>query len=142
MKTRFVWLLLFMSATVSAEWEKIKGAAGTSVEKFIDTETMRQTGPMNTMRRVWEISNLAKGASNKASSNVLSIKSQVEYDCKDRRVRVLEESYFSEHWAKGEDVAGTAPDVKSRDWSGIVKGSIHEAIFNRVCPNDGSETKN
>ena len=89
MKTRFVWLLLFMSATVSAEWEKIKGAAGTSVEKFIDTETMRQTGPMNTMRRVWEISNLAKGASNKALFNVLSIKSQVEYDCKDRRVREI-----------------------------------------------------
>ena len=138
MKTRFVWLLLFMSATVSAEWEKIKGAAGTSVEKFIDTETMRQTGPMNTMRRVWEISNLAKGASNKALSNVLSIKSQVEYDCKDRRVRVLEESYFSEPWAKGETLAEPEPEIKSRDWSGIVKGSIQETVFNRVCPNDGS----
>ena len=134
MKKLFPLLLLFMSATASAEWVKINGAAGTSAEKFIDTETMRQTGPMNTMRRVWEISNLAKGAANK----VLSIKSHVEYDCKDRRVRVLEDSYFSEHWAKGEDVAGMAPDIKSRDWSGIVKGSIHETIFNRVCPNDGS----
>ena len=134
MKRGFLWLLLLISATASAEWEKVKGAAGTSVEKFIDTETMRQTGPMNTMRRVWEISNLAKGSSNKA----LSIKSQVEYDCKDRRVRVLEENYFSEHWAKGDDVAGIAPNNKLGDWSGIAKGSIQETIFNRVCPNDGS----
>ena len=134
MKTRLLWLLLFMSASAFAEWEKIPSAASTSAEKFIDTETMRQTGPMNTMRRVWEISNLAKAAPNK----VLSIKSQVEYDCKDRRVRVLEENYFSEHWAKGEAVAEPAPDSKSRDWSGIVAGSIQETIFNRVCPNDGS----
>ena len=101
MKKLVPLLLLFMSATASADWLKINSAAGTSPEKFIDMTAIRQTGPMNTMRRVWEISNLAKGASNK----VLSIKNYMEYDCKDRRIRVLEESNFSEYWAQGEKLA-------------------------------------
>ena len=100
MQKLFPLLLVFISTTVSADWVKIDVAADTASEKFIDTKAIRQTGPMNTMRRVWEISNLAKGASNK----VLSIKNEVEYDCKDRRVRVLEESNFSEHWAQGENL--------------------------------------
>ena len=61
-------LLVFISATVSADWVKINVAVDTASEKFIDVKAIRQTGPMNTMRRVWEISNLAKGASNKVLS--------------------------------------------------------------------------
>ena len=136
MKKLLPLLLLFMSATASADWVKINGTADTSSEKFIDTKAIRQTGPMNTMRRVWEISNLAKGASNK----VLSIKNYMEYDCKDRRIRVLEESNFSEYWAQGENLAVMGHDIKSGNWSDIGKGSVSEAIFNRVCPNDESDT--
>ena len=132
MKKLFPFVLVFISATVSADWVKINVAADTASEKFIDVKAIRQTGPMNTMRRVWEISNLAKGASNK----VLSIKNEVEYDCKDRRVRVLEESNFSEHWAQGENLTLTVLDPKPGNWSDISKGSLSETIFNRVCPND------
>lgn len=93
---------------------------------------MRQTGPMNTMRRVWELSNLANGVPNK----VLSTKAQVEYDCKDRRVRVLEEARFSEHWAQGENLTLKGLEIKTGNWSAISKGSVSDTIFNRVCPND------
>lgn len=125
-------LLLLMSVTASADWLKINGAADSSAGKFIDTKTMRQTGPMNTMRRVWELSNLTNGASNKA----LSTKAQVEYDCKDRRVRVLEETSFSEHWAQGDNLTLKGLDIKTGDWSAISKGTVSDTIFNRVCPND------
>ncbi len=125
-------LLLFTSATASADWLKIDVAADTSAGKFIDTKTMRQTGPMNTMRRVWELSNLANGVPNK----VLSTKAQVEYDCKDRRVRVLEEARFSEHWAQGENLTLKGLEIKTGNWSAISKGSVSDTIFNRVCPND------
>lgn len=70
-------LLVLASLPASAEWVKINPMAGATSEKFIDTKAIRQTGPMNTMRRVWEMSNLTKGASNK----VLSIKNHMEYDC-------------------------------------------------------------
>ena len=135
MKTLFPLLLLFLSATVSADWVKITGTADTSSEKFIDTTAIRQTGPMNTMRRVWELSNLAKSASNKA----LSIKHYMEYDCKDRRVRVLEESYFSEHMAQGESLTLPSREQNPSNWSGIAKGSVSEVVFNRVCPHDDSD---
>ena len=132
MQKLFPLLLVFISTTVSADWVKIDVAVDTASEKFIDVKAIRQTGPMNTMRRVWEISNLAKGASNK----VLSIKIEVEYDCKDRRVRVLEESNFSEHWAQGENLTSKGHDIKPGNWSDLSKGSVSETIFNRVCPND------
>ena len=132
MKKLFPLLAILVSATVSADWVKIPGATDTASEKFIDMKAIRQTGPMNTMRRVWEISNLMKDAPDK----VLSIKSHVEYDCKDRRVRVLEESKFSEHWARGDSLTLTALDPKLGNWSDLSKGSVSETIFNRVCPND------
>lgn len=90
---------------------------------------------MNTMRRVWELSNLAKNASNK----VLSTKKYMEYDCKDRRLRVLEESNFSDYWAQGESLAVMGLDMKPGNWSDIGKGSLSETIFNRVCPHDESD---
>ena len=132
MKKLFPLLAILVSATVSADWVTIPGATETAPEKFIDIKAIRQTGPMNTMRRVWEISNLAQDAPDK----VLSIKSHVEYDCKDRRVRVLEESKFSEHWARGDNLTLTALDPKLGNWSNLSKGSVSETIFNRVCPND------
>ena len=137
MKKLFPLLLLFMSATASADWVKINGVTDTSPEKFIDTNAIRQSGPMNTMRRVWELTHLARGASDK----VLSTKNYMEYDCKDRRVRVLEESSFSEHWAQGENLTVTGPDNKRADWSAIGKGSVSETVFNRVCPSDESDTR-
>ena len=138
MKSLFLLLLLFISATASADWLKINGVADPSSEKFIDMDAIRQTGPMNTMRRVWEVSNLTTGTANKA----LSIKNHTESDCKDRRIRILEESNFSEHWAKGESLTVTGHDTKPGNWSSIRKGSVSEAIFNRVCPSDESDTGN
>ena len=135
MKELLFLLLAFVSATVSADWVKIGGPATAASEKFIDTAAIRQTGPMNTMRRVWELSNLAKPAANKT----LSIKSHVEYDCKDRRVRILEESNFSEPWARGENLTSATLDSPPGKWIGIRKGSVIATIFNRVCPNDDSD---
>ena len=136
--------ILISTATVAdsaappalTEWIKINGIADTSFEKYIDTKAIRQTGPMNTMRRVWEISNLTKIASNK----VLSIKRYMEYDCKDRRIRVLEESGFSEHWAQGATLTTTALDAKSGKWNDITDGSAVDIVFKRVCPSDESDT--
>ena len=135
MKKMCPLLLLLISAIASAEWTKINDAANVSFEQFIDTKTIRQTGPMNTMRRIWEMSNLAKRAAN----NALSTKNYTEYDCKDRRVRTLEETSFSEPWAAGANLTVTADDAKPGNWSGITKGSTSEIIFSRVCPHDDSD---
>ena len=137
MKKLFLLILVFTSAPASAEWLKIKGKADSSPGKFIDVETIRQTGPMNTMRRVWEIDHLAEPDSNGA----LSIKNYVEYDCKDHRVRMLEESSFTEYWAKGQNLASRVHDSKSAKWRAIGKRSVGEIVFRRVCPHDESDTK-
>ncbi len=133
MKTLYFLLLLLMSATAAADWVKVIRPTGATPERFIDTETMRQTGPMNTMRRVWELSNLNQSP----GAKFLSVKSLVEYDCKDRRVRVLEENYFAGPGAQGESVVGPEGDLKRSAWRGIRKRTVDETIFKRVCPHDG-----
>jgi hypothetical protein len=125
----FVFFVL-ASTYAQADWEKIDAAASDQIETFIDAKRIRQSGPMNTMRRVWEVSNLPQRLSN----NALSIKTQLEYDCKDRRVRTLEEALFPEHFARGTPIAAKQEMVKTGDWLVINKASVTEVIFNRVCP--------
>lgn len=117
-----------------AEWVAMPRATDGSLETFIDLETVRQTGPMNIMRRVWQLSLLAPGAANKA----LSVKSHVEYDCKDGRYRVLEVNYFTEAWGRGRQLESTVPSAVSSDWNVIDKDSLSALIFRRVCPHDGN----
>lgn len=136
MKFLLPCVLLLFSHTVCAgpAWLKVPAASDASMEKFIDTNNIRQTGPMSIFRRVWEITNHAQ----KNSDQGLSVKSQVEYDCMERRVRVLEESTFAAPWAQGE-ILNTVKPATSPDWSAIGKGTGSEAIFFLVCPYDDSD---
>lgn len=127
--------MLGLSLSASADWVKVKGATDASSEHFTEGDTIRQTGPMNTMRRVWQLTHLAKGGSNQ----FFSIKQYMEYDCRTRRVRVLEESQFSEYWAQGTSLVVMGPDMQPGQWSDIGKSGLGESIFKRVCPHDDSD---
>lgn len=113
-----------------AEWVKIDFKSSDQIERFIDPNRIRQSGPMNTMRRVWELSNLPTRMPNTARS----IKSYIEYDCKDRRIRTIEEAFFSQHFAQGEPLAAMNQATKLGDWRDMGKGGADEMIFDRVCP--------
>ena len=134
MKRLLPVVALFYGAVASADWVAVPRAADPSPATFIDMETIRQTGPMNTMRRVWQLRNLTQSA----AENTLSIKSHMEYDCKDRRVRLLEANHFADSWGRGDKLDVAVPAAKSRDWGVIGKGNLSEAIFLRVCPRDGT----
>jgi hypothetical protein len=125
-----VILLMLTAAIAHADWVKIDAQASDQTEKFIDATRIRQSGPMNTMRRVWVLSNLPTHTPN----NALSIKNQLEYDCKDRRVRTLEETFFSVHFAQGQALSATNQTTKIGDWREMGKGGVDETIFERVCP--------
>lgn len=136
-RTVFLLLLFVSAAAAAADWLKIPGAVDSLSEVFIDTSAIRQTGPMNTMRRVWELRqpalrDLPKGS----ASQVVSSQHQVEYDCKDRRFRTLAERSFSAPWGQGEMLVTVEHDIPSATWREIAKGGLNEAVFNRVCPND------
>ena len=128
-------LLLFVSTGACADWVQIRSIADTATEVFIEPSSIRQSGPMSIMRRVWEIRNFSPDASNQ----VLSTKTRMEYDCKDRRLRVLEQSQFSAHWARGEPLPGLGTDIQPSPWSDIAAGSVMATIFSQVCPHDGSD---
>lgn len=127
-KTIPIICLLFSTSAI-ADWVKIQRGPASSVEKLIDEGAIRQTGPMNTMRRVWEITNYAQPDTDK----MLSTKNYIEYDCMNNRVRVLEETRFAERGAQGPKLP-PAPNVVLDNWMPIERGSISRAVLMEVCP--------
>ncbi len=125
-------LLLCVSTAASADWLKVGGDAAAPADVFIDSTAIRQSGPMNTMRRVWELRNLGQPRADLA----WSVKSHVEYDCKDRRRRVLDAIPFAAHWAQGSALPHAAQDAWPEAWRNIDQTGLHATVFKRVCPND------
>ena len=135
MKTLLLFLLLSCCHAASADWSRIAEKSHPEPQQYIDLDSVKQTGPMAIMRRVWELSNYSKPV----HDGVQSAKRLSEYDCMDRRHRVLQEVWFAEPWAKGENVTPRRKDNTEPAWRSIEKKSINEIIFDEVCPsgNDG-----
>ena len=132
-------LLFLVCLSASAEWIRIGEKTHTTVEKYIDNETVRQSGPMAIMRQVWELDHYSIGEKDKAKS----VKILAEYDCKDRRRRVLTELRFSELWATGESLVPSTQHDKGqhteRAWTKIEPQSISEIIIDEICPHDSTD---
>jgi hypothetical protein len=132
MKFIFTLAFLLFASNAYADWQRVYGAADSTLEKYINTSEIRQTGPMNTMRRVWELTNLEKSP----ATNALSTKNYMEYDCKDRLSRMLETHSYLEFWAKNETLSTSKNSLNFVVWSEIEKDSISEIVFKSVCPSD------
>ena len=93
-------MLLPICITAAAEWVKVGDTRQLKFEKYIDPDTVKQSGPMAIMRQVWEIGNLLEPGADR----VASVKTLAEYNCQTRQLRVLQEVRFTEPWAKGKDI--------------------------------------
>ena len=135
MKPLFLLLLLSFCQSALADWSRIAEKSHPEPQQYIDLDSVKQTGPMAIMRRVWELRNYSKPV----QDGVRSVKRLSEYDCMDRRHRVLQELWFTEQWAKGENVAPGRQDNGEPAWRPIEAKSVNEIIFDEVCPsgNDG-----
>ena len=135
MKTVLFTLLISVSITAMADWIRIEEENHLEDQLYIDPESVKQTGPMAIMRRVWELQNYAV----KRIDLVKSVKRFTEYDCMNRQYRVLQEFRFTESHAKGEEVNFRALDDADKKWQSIQSGSAAEIILNELCPhvNDG-----
>ncbi len=135
MRTLLFTLLISFSVTALADWLRIEETSHSESQLYIDPDSVKQTGPMAIMRRVSEIRNYAEADSDK----VKSVKRLAEYDCMDRRHRVLQESGFTGDWARGEPVNLRGLNNADGQWRPIEAKSTAEIILNELCPqmNDG-----
>jgi hypothetical protein len=123
-------VLLLMHITASAEWVRVGDTRQLKIEKYIDPDTVKQSGPMAIMRQVWELENFLEPT----KERIASVKILTEYDCQNRQLRVLKEFWFSETWAKGKELAPLDVDQAASDWNQIEANSVSAAIIDIVCP--------
>jgi hypothetical protein len=135
MKPILAVLLSSLAGTAWADWQKIRESGPLEYETFIDIATVRQRGPMATMRRVWEIRNVPEPAEGRAAST----RTLAEYDCQNRRPRILEESRFSAHWSSGQELTPAREKDSGRGWKPLEPEAVEERIFHEVCPHDDGD---
>jgi hypothetical protein len=116
--------------TASAEWVKVGDTRALKFEKYIDPDTVKQSGPMAIMRQVWELGNLLEPG----NAGTRSVKTLAEYDCQNRKLRVLKERWFDQPWAKGKELTPADLNKAASEWSAITPNSVGAAIIDIVCP--------
>lgn len=114
--------LLLLVTPAWGAWEEIARREGQAL--FIDAETIRGDG---NLRRVWTMCSYAEPNADGA----LSTRSLVEYDCAERRYRILTISTHTECMGEGRTLrVEAAPDPW---WRGIVADTVAAKIIAQVC---------
>ena len=126
--------LLVISAFASAEWTKIENGNALESEKYVDLDSVKQSGPMAIHRQVQVLSQggelLAKGIGSELSL--------YEYDCMNSKFRVLETTAFAANWAAGGKVLLQTPPPNNKDWQNLPLRPLGQIAMNLVCPGAGT----
>jgi hypothetical protein len=114
--------LLLIATPAWGAWEEIARREGQAL--LIDPETIRADG---SLRRVWTMCSYAEPNADGA----LSSKSLIEYDCAERRYRILTISTHTECMGEGKTLhVEAAPDPW---WRGIAPDTVAAKIISQVC---------
>lgn len=123
MKKILILLLLFSNYSAWAEWVKVMEVTYETgpVTIYIDTTTIRKDGQM---RKIWQLSESKNGPG--------SVRSRLEYYCKDDQYRFLSFSIFTGKMASGKETLGPNIDFP---WTDIAPSTAEEKILRFVCAN-------
>jgi len=116
-------VLLTVAGPAWSGWVQMSSEGASSV-MYADPESIRIDGPL---RRVTEVHDLK--APDKTRGN-RSTKVVAEYDCKEGRIRVLQEEYFSGQMGAGERLGG---NTEPTDWFSIAPGTRGATLLKFVC---------
>ena len=65
----------------------------------------------------------------------LSMRIQRQYDCKQERARMLAQSFFGDHMAKGDVISTESPEGT---WMPVGPGTIGKSLWELACSNSKS----
>jgi len=116
-------VLLLASGAASAGWVQMSSEGANSV-MYVDPDTIKIDGQL---RRVVEMHDLKvpdKSRGNRSTA-VLS-----EYDCKEGRIRLLQEEYFSGQMGTGERMGSM---TEPTDWFSLAPGTRGWNLLKFIC---------
>jgi hypothetical protein len=123
MKKILLILLLLISSVVHAQWIFVLEANETEI--YIDTKTISQT---NQLKRAWFKLEYSLN-SDMSKSEVRSSRVYREFDCREKKVRTLSLTTFSQPNLLGVSTTGN----KISDWSFIAPNTNAELMLEIVC---------
>jgi len=126
MKTYLISLLMLIASPAWADWVEVAFSDGGAIH-HIDPTTIRKEGNFS---KVWVMDNLASARTMGGINNVWSMRSRMEYDCKQERMRSLSISAHSERYARGETLG---QENSATQWMDIPPNSVGTKILNWVC---------
>ncbi len=124
-KIVFPILLVVVSGGAAAEWTEIGANQAGTV--YADSATIRQAEGMT---RMWDLADFKAVQARPYGTPYLSQKTQQEYDCNERRARIVELLRYSDNMGKGEIASSESEPGK---WEPVATGTVSEALFGMAC---------
>lgn len=121
-KTLLLSIALLGTGAAWAEWLRVAENHVLGVTVYLDTANILKIG---NLRRVWEIQDLKQ----RHKEGYLSARYQLEYDCKEKRVKALFFGTYSGQMMAGHTMA-SGPSNQSGD---IPSNTSAESVWKRVC---------
>jgi len=129
LKALSMLLLLFVGRSTLAAWEVIHGDDATTIHA--DTSTIRRAG--NTVR-MWHLADYKSAQVPYGGTRFMyaSARFHNEYDCRDRRIRVLSFSWHSANLGEGRVVYSAS---KPGQWEPVMSETVRQHLWQLVCGN-------
>ena len=118
-------LLVLASSDAAADW--VLACHGEIFTSYVDPTTIRRSGDIAQM---WDLHNFTSAQTLGPDKSYLSSKMQEEYDCKERRARMLYISWYSQNMGEGEMVGR---DSEPNNWRPVSPGCIVEVHWEFAC---------
>lgn len=122
-RVAFGLALASVASGAHAAWERITDVGDGEAVFYIDRATLQRKGPVV---KVWELQDLK----NATPQGILSIKLLLEFDCGERRSRVVQGASYSANMAKGKPLE---TDKTPADWTYNAPGTAADLIDRAVC---------
>ena len=121
-----ITLLFLNSVPAYAEWVAIEAPPGLRTV-YVDPDTIRRDGNLVTL---WLLMDFKWMQGNRSPSRFLSTKTQKQYDCAEKRLRLLAFTEFSRNMGTGIPADGY---VDKGNWVRVERDSISQALWEVAC---------
>lgn len=120
-----VLALAVLSGTASAEWTGV-GKGNSSFNLYADPSTIDREADLVRMSDLadFKLPRVAGGL------NYLSIKSRHEYNCRDRKSRILSFTWYSKNMGNG---VAVHTDDEPFEWESVQANTTSEALWKLAC---------
>jgi hypothetical protein len=116
-------LVIFIAPPAWAGWTYVTTSEGDDARYFLDYETLRKDG---NVRRIWQLVNLPSNDKDGWGS----VRSRIEYDCKNETSKLMSFTVFSENFSSGNQILSQDKEMPRKD---IPPGSVNWTLFKEVC---------